>query len=114
MERLEHKTTEMIYNKYRDMAVLAGITFKNSNTYMGFTKEQLLNLYIEDNFLNNIALRDFDCIYLYLPLHTKKIIKCLADNVCLYKHLLTYEVLGATPIFVENGKNYVEHPPFKK
>ena len=114
MERLEHKTTEMIYNKYRDMAVLAGITFKNSNTYMGFTKKELLNLYTEDNFLNNIPLRDFDCIYLFLPLHIKRIIKCPADNVCLYKHLLIYEVLEVTPIFVENVKNYKGYPPLKK
>lgn len=115
MDRIEHKTTEEHYNKYRDMVSRAGITFKNNRSdYMGFNKEQLLELYLEDSFLNNIPLRDFDCIYLYCPAHIRKIITNLADNICVLKHLLIYEILEATPIFVENGKNYKDYPPLKK
>ena len=110
MTKLEHKTTEEHYNKFRDMASKAGITFKNSTLYMGFTKEQLLKLYMEDNLLNNIPLQDFDCLYLFLPLHTKRIITNLLYNVCVYKHLLIYEVLEATPIFVESGKTMQNTP----
>lgn len=99
MNNLEHKTTEEHYNKYKDMASRAGISFKNKEDYMGFTKEQLLKLYIEDNLLNNVPLRDFDSFYFFYLSHTKKIITNLADNTCVLKHLLIYEVLGVTPIF---------------
>ena len=114
MAKLECKTTEEHYNKFRDMTNKAGITFKNSKYYMGFTKDQLLELYNKDNLLNNIPLRDFDCIYMFLPMYVKRIITNLADNTCVHKHLLIYEVLGATPLFVENNKNYKGCPPLKK
>lgn len=116
MNNLEHKTTEEHYNKYRDMANSAGIRFNTEDYmgymgYMGFTKEQLLKLYIEDNLLNNIPLRDFDSFYFFYLLHTKNIITNLADNVCVLKHLLIYEVLEAIPIFVD-GKKYGVYPPY--
>ena len=39
MEKLNHKTTEEHYNKFRDMANRAGITFKNKKNYLGYTKK---------------------------------------------------------------------------
>ena len=101
MKNLTKNTTKKHYEKFRDMAKVAGLTYRNSNTYMGFTKTQLLELYLQDNNLNNIPLRDFDCIYLHLPSYTRKIITNLADNCCVYKHLLIYEVLETTPIFTD-------------
>ena len=97
------KTTKEHFEKFRDMANEAGISFKRSKEYMGFTKEQLLKLYIEDNHLNNIPLIEFDSYYLVLPNYVRKIVTNLADNCCLYKHLLIYEVLGIIPVFTNNG-----------
>lgn len=114
MVKLENRTTEEHFNKFRDISIKAGISFKNSTLYMGFTKDGLLKLYMEDNLLNNIPLQDFDCIYLFLPLHVKRIITNPSYNVNVYKHLLIYEVLGAIPIFVENGKTIKDTPPLKK
>ena len=105
MEILTKNTTKGHYEKFRDMAEKAGITFKRSDTYMGFTKQQLLELYLQDNNLNNIPLRDFDCIYLHLPSYIRKIITNMADNCCVYKHLLIYEVLGVVPVFTETPLN---------
>ena len=97
------KTTKEHFEKFRDMANEAGISFKRSKEYMGFTKEQLLKLYIEDNNLNNIPLIEFDSYYLVLPNCVRKIVTNFADNCCLYKHLLIYEVLGIIPVFTNNG-----------
>ena len=114
MEKLEMITTVRIYNKYRDMAEKAGISFSRNDKYFGYTKQELLALYIKDNYLNNISLESFDSMYRVLPAYTRGVITNLADNTCVWKHLLIYEVLGIAPIFVENGKNYKEWPPLKK
>ena len=58
---------------------------------------------IEDNNLNNIPLIEFDSYYLVLPNYVRKIVTNFADNCCLYKHLLIYEVLGIIPVFTNNG-----------
>ena len=97
------KTTKEHFEKFRDMANEAGISFQTSERFMGFTKEQLLKLYIEDNNLNNIPLIEFDSYYLVLPNYVRKIVTNFADNCCLYKHLLIYEVLGIIPVFTNNG-----------
>ena len=103
MKKLEIKTTEGSYNKYRDMAEKAGISFSRNDKYFGYTKQELLALYIKDNYLNNIPLESFDSMYRVLPHYTRKIITNLAENTCVWKHLLIYEVLGIAPIFVDKG-----------
>lgn len=117
MKKLEHKTTEEHYNKYRNMGEKARINIKEFCNYNGYTVKNLRELYLEDNFLNNIPLINFDSYYHFFikpDKNLRKIITHIADNVCCIKHLLIYEVLEAAPIFVENGENYSGHPPLKK
>ena len=105
MEIFTTNTTKEHYEKFRDMAEKAGISFRSSDTYMGFTKSQLLKLYIEDNNLNNMPLIVFDSFYLCLPSYTRKVITNMADNCCVYKHLLIYEVLKVVPVFTDPPLN---------
>jgi len=101
MKNLTKKTTKEHYEKFRDMAIGAEITLKRLPKPLGYSVEELRKLYIEDNNLNNIPLIELDSFYLCLPSYTRKIITNMADNCCVYKHLLIYEVLGATPIFTD-------------
>jgi len=94
------KTTKAHYEKYRDMAKRARITLLGSTSFG--TKERLERLYRADPLLNNIPLYRFDRYYF----RTRRIDggpRSLAENVCMYKHLLTYEVLECTPVFVERS-----------
>jgi len=105
MEILTKNTTKEHYEKFRVMAEEAGITFKRTPKPLGYSVEELRKLYIEDNNLNNIPLIELDSFYLCLPSYTRKIITNMADNCCVYKHLLIYEVLGVVPVFVDTPLN---------
>jgi hypothetical protein len=63
------------------------------------TKEELLRKYQADKNLNNISLARFDRLYYSLSPTARKEVRCLAENTCLYKHLIIYEVLGIEPEF---------------
>jgi len=105
MEILTKNTTKEHYEKFRVMAEEAGITLKRLSKPLGYTVEELRKLFIEDNNLNNIPLIELDSFYLCLPSYTRKIITNMADNCCVYKHLLIYEVLGVVPVFVDTPLN---------
>ena len=105
MEILTKNTTKEHYEKFRIMAEEAGITLKGYQKPLGYSVEELRKLYIEDNNLNNIQLVELDSFYLCLPSYTRKIITNIADNCCVFKHLLIYEVLGVVPVFVDTPLN---------
>ena len=105
MEILTKKTTKEHYEKFRDMSQRAEITLKRLSKPLGYSVEELRNLYIEDNNLNNIPLIELDSFYLCLPSYTRKVITNMADNCCVYKHLLIYEVLGVVPVFTDTPLN---------
>ena len=98
---MKHLTTQKHYEKYKAMAERAGVSLRNSDTIFG-TKEKLLALYEKDNVLNNIPLRVFDALFyagrmfLHLRRHGPM---SLAENTCMYKHLIIFEILGMTPEF---------------
>ena len=100
------RTTKEHYEKFRNMASNAGLSFNNGSNifYMGYTKKELLTIYNNDPLLNFISLIKFDGMYFGLTRQAKKYITNLADNCCVYKHLLICEVLEATPIFEGNEK----------
>ena len=106
MEILTKNTTKEHYEKFRDMAEKAGITFKGVSEPLGYSVEELRKLYIEDNDLNNIPVLEWDSFYLCLPSYTRKIITNMADNCCVYKHLLIYEVLGVVPVFTDTPPKF--------
>ena len=94
MSKLIHKASKSHYEKYRDMAKSAGVSFKRDKKPMGYTRDELIELYKKDQHLNNIPLRKFDAMTNMLnAYHVVK--RTLAEGVCLYKHLLIYEVIGA-------------------
>ena len=105
MEILTKNTTKEHYEKFRIMAEEAGITLKRLSKPLGYTVEELRKLFIEDNNLNNIPWIELDSFYLCLPSYTRKIITNIADNCCVFKHLLIYEVLGVVPVFVDTPLN---------
>lgn len=91
---MKNYTTKEHYEKYQRMAKTAGVSLKDNNYFP--TKERLLELYQEDQNLNSISLYRFD--RLFNPC-TPNFPRTLAENVCMYKHLLIYEVLECEPVF---------------
>lgn len=98
---LYHKTTKEHFEKFQAMVEKTGLTLRYSENPFGYTKQELIKLYQKDNLFNNIPLHTFDNSYYFLTLKEKKQVDCLADNCCLWKHILIYEVLKATPLFLE-------------
>ncbi len=96
-----HKTTKAHFKKFEKMIKNAKLSLKECETFFGYSKEKLEELYQKDNLLNNIVLQKFDNRYFCLQPSARKFIKNLADNCCCFKHLLIYEVLGATPIVID-------------
>ena len=97
---IAHPTTEDHYRKYAELAELTWFAPK-MNCPIG-SYEYLLEKYLEDRLLNNIPLRAWDSWGVWLQCGTKRLSK--AELVCLGKHLVTYRVLGAIPIFYEYGE----------
>jgi len=96
----KHKTARAHYEKYRGMAKRTGVSLLKSTAFG--TKEQLERLYKADPLLNNIPLYRFDAYFVFAPRIDGGPVS-LAENTCMYKHLLIYEVLGCVPEFVERS-----------
>lgn len=92
---MKNLTTREHYEKYRNLKLQIGVSFKDS-CYFG-TKEELTELFKEDPNLNQIPLHKFDY---YQPFYNKRLHPVtLSECVCLIKHCLIYEVIGAEPEF---------------
>lgn len=104
------KTTRKHYEEFRDMAKKAGITLKGAERFG--TKEELAKKFLDDPWLNNINMYTaFDPLYPHmLPKMHRLGYKgfSLADNVCLYKHLIIYEILECEPEFYTDWKHTVK------
>jgi len=96
-QAMKNRTTKEHYEKFEKMAKDSGISLKHSLYPFGYTKSHLEKLYKEDENLNNIPLAKFDGHFI-----RTEIVNCLAYNCCLFKHLLTYEILGCEPEFIQN------------
>ena len=96
---MKHQTTRQHYYKYKEMAKKLGVTLKHSEFYESYfgSKKKLLELYKEDPNLNNIPLSKFD--RLHISHHRSGI--SLAENTCMYKHLIFYEILELEPEFID-------------
>jgi len=95
---LIQNTTRAHYEKYRDMAARAHVTLKDSTSFG--TPDQLRSLYAKDQHLNNIPLARFDALYPWM----RRVAggpQSMAENCCMYKHLLIYEIIGAVPNFTD-------------
>ena len=108
---IAHPTTEDHYRKYAELAELTAFT-PTSHHPMG-EYEYLLEKYLEDHLLNNIPLKEWDSWGAWLQCSTKRL--SIAELCCLGKHLVTYRVLGAIPIFYERKeKNVLTAHGFKE
>jgi hypothetical protein len=70
------------------------------------SKERLLKLFQEDEHLNNIPLEVFDAYFPVLKMYHREEVKkfgpdSFAENCCMYKHALIYQVIGAEPEFTD-------------
>jgi hypothetical protein len=100
---MKHETTRAHYEKYRSLAVLLGVRLDPAKGVGVYTTEELRAMYRADPALNQMTLRWFDFNYSTLRMNPK----CprtfsLAENVCLYKHLIIYQLLEAKPEFTDS------------
>ena len=91
------KTTRAHFEKFCAMRNAMGVSFLNSDR-LG-TKAQLTKMFIEDPLLNQIPLGVLDKYYPYYSSIRPSISK--AEAVCVIKHSLIYQVIGATPEFID-------------
>lgn len=95
------KTTKEHYDKYHKMAEDCNISFNGKSLFMGYTMSQLEKKFAESRYLNSIPLNEFD-VYFYLWRMKGVGPRSLAENTCMYKHVLIYHVLGILPDFQED------------
>jgi hypothetical protein len=91
---MKKKTTREHYEKYRDLAEQKGVGASISMYYLGKPKEKWIELFLEDEHLNNTPLSLYDGTYVSTGAGIS-----LADNVCMHKHVIIYQIIGATPDF---------------
>lgn len=96
---MKNKTTRQHYEKYDAMMKAVGLTLIGARTEE-FEPEHVAKCYAKDVHLNNIDLEVFDRYYFWMR-EKKGGPKSMADNVCMYKHALIYEVLGCEPEFTD-------------
>jgi len=97
MEKLIHETTKEHFEKYRDLAKRLGNDWSNLSSILGLNKEQMIEKYLEDKYLNSIPLKQWDNLAL-----CQNCAGSLAEKVCLVKHLTIYHFIGAE--FKEESK----------
>ena len=119
LKKLTHKTTKEHYEKYRDLAIEARVTLKNSRDFLGYRNvpcNQSLAGKLDgacfgcwrckwmiDKALNCVPLHIWDMmVYSHWGLHGRSVVKTLAEGVSMYKHLVVYEIVGAEPEFVDS------------
>lgn len=106
-EKIKHKTSRSHYEKYAKLKEDCGISYKESSPFG--TKEDLTELYKRDPLLNCISLPSIDAYYgTYgqLARRAGHLSFSLAENTCLVKHCLIYDVIEAEPDFQEEGFFY--------
>jgi len=104
MEKLTKKTSRGHYEKFGEM-MLACINLEVPfEKFAGTDKERLIDLFRADPLLNQFSLKVFDLSYPFNR-RIKGGPKCLADNCCMLKHWLIYEVIGAEPDFEDENED---------
>ncbi len=104
MQNKKHKTTREFYDKYEAMKKDLHISLlpkmaASAPEFFGRNLDELREEYLVDPNLNQIRLQRFDAIY--VPRKFNGFVISLAENVCLYKHCLIYEILGLEPEFID-------------
>jgi len=121
---IKHLTNRAHYEKYKRLAKESGVTLKRTTQFMGIsnvpcnhwiigaTYEYLTPpcgkcwrcKYEEDHLLNTVPLSQWDMqVAAFQVYHQHRVVNSLAEGVSMYKHLVIYEILGATPVFKEDN-----------
>ena len=95
---MTNKTTKEHYEKYSGIAKKGGFSLAGKDEFMGRTKKEWIELYNEDEHLNNVPLKEWD-IHFFNPWVRQNGVNSLCDCVCLYKHMVKYDIIGVTPDF---------------
>jgi len=108
---IQTNTTHRHYEKYARMARLSQVTLKDSTTFdravarvRGVEKDHdIVGGELTDLLNKFTRLSTFDAYFGWTRWSYKNLDgpKSLAENVCMYKHLIAYELLGAVPAFTD-------------
>jgi hypothetical protein len=91
------RTSRSRFEKFCAMRSSMGVSFLNSDLFG--TKAQLLKLFQEDSTLSQIPASEFDKYHsIYKDLRPGI---TMEETVCLIKHSLIYQVIGAVPEFID-------------
>lgn len=110
---LEKNTTREHFEKYRDLAKKLHVTFDTGSDFMNIPTRCGLpskvqhsgrccwtHLFQRDPNLNNISLSRWDSYAISLKVYNPLARGLsIAESVCLAKHLVVYQLVGAVPIF---------------
>lgn len=114
VKSVKHPTTRSHYEKYENLRKNMGVKLDADSLRMFDlfepTVDWLAVLYVyDDGLLNRIPLKVFDGFYYIMRGRLKASLRetkwaesvgySLAENTCLYKHCLIYQVLGLEPEF---------------
>ena len=96
----KHKTTRAHFEKYEAMKKAAGVTLVGTTSRCAFgTVEEIEAAYrLDPTFCRSYSFDDFDRFFY---LHKRDVVTSLAENLCMYKHYMLYEVLGLVPEFTD-------------
>ena len=116
---IKHEIKRAYYEKYRDMAKACGVTLLRTRDFLGHSHTRCNHwlvdtfpkcgkcwrcLYDQDKALNSVPLSKWDMqVASFQVYHRHRICKSLAEGVSMYKHLVIFEILGATPVFEEGN-----------
>ena len=115
MKPIKHRITRARYEKYRDMATASGVTLLRTRDFLGYSHTSCNHwmvdtlpkcgkcwrcLYDQDKALNSVPLSKWDRqVHALQVYHKYRLIKTLAEGVAMYKFLVIFEILQATPVF---------------
>lgn len=96
-----NKTTSLDhFNKFKDLAKEAGLSYVNIQYVFGYDKSYFLRKFEADHNLNNIPLSFWDSLGISATVYNPRLRSLsLCEKVCLFKHLVIYQMLEVTPIF---------------
>jgi hypothetical protein len=98
--QLISKSTRNHYQKYSEIAKLLHMSYKNKTSMFEYSADQLIEKFKEDENLNNIPLAKWDTQALFIPnIKYNGFTLSIAEKVCLLKHLVIYDIIGAIPEF---------------
>ena len=100
---LIQETTRKHYEKYAALAKKRGVTLDGLDQFLGRDKDTWTALWKKDPNLNNVRLREWDGAGIGLVALHGWGGNSQAELVCLYKHLVTYQIIGVSPEFTEEG-----------